>query len=50
MRTIKGWLMEGWLMKAATSAAAIALLAAVSSAGAACWFTAYQPDVPESLQ
>jgi len=38
------------LLKAATSAAALALIAAVSSAGAVCFYTAYQPDVPEALR
>lgn len=41
---------KGWILKFATSAAALALLAAVSSAGSTCVFTAYQPDVPEELQ
>lgn len=41
---------KGWFLKVASSAAALALFVAVSSAMSACWFTAYQPDVPESLQ
>ena len=39
-----------WSMKIASSVAALALIVAVSSSGYVCWFTAYQPDVPESLR
>lgn len=39
-----------WLMKIASSMAALALVVAIASVGATCYFTAYQPDVPESLQ
>ena len=45
MRTLKIW-----SMKIASCAAALALIVAVSSSGSVCWFTAYQPDVPESLR
>jgi cyclic lactone autoinducer peptide len=38
------------LLKAASSAAALILFVAVSSVGTTCFFTAYQPDVPEELR
>jgi cyclic lactone autoinducer peptide len=42
--------MNSWLVKAASGAAALALMVAVGSVGATCIFTAYQPDVPEALR
>jgi cyclic lactone autoinducer peptide len=41
---------KGLFMKLASSVAALAFITAVSSVGATCYFTAYQPDVPEELQ
>ncbi|MCL2391854.1 MAG: cyclic lactone autoinducer peptide [Oscillospiraceae bacterium] len=43
-------ILRKWLVKLASSMAVLAMLVAVSSVGSACVFTAYQPDVPESLQ
>ena len=41
---------KGIFLKVASSVAALAFLVAVSSVGVTCWFTAYQPEVPESLR
>jgi len=41
---------RNWIMKLASSAAALALVVAVSSVSATCFFVVYQPDVPESLR
>ena len=40
---------NNWVTKLATGVAAFALMIAVSSVSATCWFTIYQPDVPENL-
>ena len=45
MRTIKHW-----FVKVASSVAALTLIVALASVGSTCFFTAYQPDVPEALQ
>ena len=42
-------IVKSLFLKIASSAAALALIVAVASAGATCYFTAYQPDVPEAL-
>ena len=41
---------RNWIMKLASSAAAIALVVATASVGATCVFIMHQPDVPESLR
>ena len=43
-------IVKNWFLRIASSAAAIALIVAVASASATCFFTAYQPDVPKALQ
>ncbi|MCL2153797.1 MAG: cyclic lactone autoinducer peptide [Oscillospiraceae bacterium] len=43
-------LVKSLFFKMASSAAALALIVAVASAGATCYFTAYQPDLPEALK
>lgn len=40
---------KGWLLNAASAAAALALIVATSSVATTCYFTAYQPDVPKDL-
>jgi len=45
MKTVKGS-----FGKAASSVAALAPMVVLTLAGTACIFTAYQPDVPETLQ
>jgi cyclic lactone autoinducer peptide len=45
MKTVKGW-----FVRVASSVAALAFIVAIASAGSACFFTAYQPDVPESMR
>lgn len=41
---------KGCVLKLASSAAAFTLMVAVSSVRSTCHFTAYQPNVSESLQ
>jgi len=43
-------IVKSFFLKIASSAAALALIVAVSSASATCYFVAYQPDVPEALR
>ena len=42
--------MKKLLLKISTILPALALIAAVSSAQAACWFFYHQPDIPEALK
>jgi len=43
-------MIKKWVFNIVSTVAALALIVATSSAGATCFFTAYQPDLPEELR
>lgn len=39
--------LNGWILKSASSIAALALVIATVANGSTCWFASYQPEEPD---